>query len=118
MFVGCAVAGSGAPEGDRSQGIEFHNYNTITPETETSCHYFYAHARLFAQDKTEIDEAYRVGFRNVFMEDVGIFDDQQANITRFGGPPDVDVNTDAPGIAIRRMLDRRIAAEQAAESAA
>ncbi len=112
VFVGCAVAGSGAPEGDFSQGIQFHNLNTITPETETSCHYFYAHARYFAQDDAKVDETYRVGFRSVFMEDVTIFDVQQANIDRFPGAGQVDINTDSPGMAIRRMLDARIAAER------
>ena len=111
VFVGVAVAGTGAPDGDYSQGIEFHNLNTVTPETETTCHYFYAHARRFAQDDKEVDELYRVGFRTVFMEDVTVFDAQQANHDRFPVRHEVDINTDGPGMNIRRMIDQRIAAE-------
>ncbi|MCS6767110.1 MAG: aromatic ring-hydroxylating dioxygenase subunit alpha, partial [Candidatus Protistobacter heckmanni] len=35
--VGVAPAGTGAREGDRSQGVTGHVLNTITPETGTSC---------------------------------------------------------------------------------
>ena len=113
VFVGCAVANTGAPDGDFGQAVPFHNLNSVTPETETSCHYFYAHARHFAQDDTKVEETYRVGFRNVFMEDVVIFDLQQENIDRFPAGNEVDINTDAPGMAIRRMIDARIEAEAA-----
>jgi hypothetical protein len=35
--VGVAPVGTGAPEGDRSQGVNGYVLNTITPETETTC---------------------------------------------------------------------------------
>ncbi len=113
VFVGCAVAGSGSPDGDFSQGIQFHNLNSVTPETETTCHYFYAHARYFGQDDKKLDEIYRVGFRDVFMEDVRVFNAQQINHDRFPQRHEVDINTDGPGMNIRRMLEQRIAAEAA-----
>ena len=55
VFAGCAVAGTGAPQGDRSKGIEFHNLNAATPETATTTHYFYAHARNFRIDDAAVD---------------------------------------------------------------
>ena len=106
------MAGSGAPEGDFSQGIVIHNANVATPESENTTHYFYAHARKFAQDDPAIDEAYAVGFRSVFLEDVAIFDAQQASLDRDPGRGWIDINVDAPGLAIRRMLRQRIAQEQ------
>ena len=40
--VGVAPTGTGAPEGDRSQGVNGFVLNTITPETDKTCHYFWA----------------------------------------------------------------------------
>lgn len=111
VFAGCAEAGGGAPDGDRSQGIEFHNANSVTPETAASTHYFYAHARRFAQDSETVDEIYRKGFRDVFLEDVEILAAQQASLAATAGRRMIDINVDGPGLALRRMLADRIAAE-------
>ena len=43
LDVGCAKAGTGAPQGDRSQGISIWSSHLITPETE---HYQPLHVRL------------------------------------------------------------------------
>ena len=45
--VGVAKAGTGAPEGDRSQGVNGYVMNTITPETDRTCHYFWAFMRNY-----------------------------------------------------------------------
>ena len=45
--VGVAPTGTGAPEGDRSQGVNGYVLNTITPETEKTCHYFWAFVRNY-----------------------------------------------------------------------
>ena len=45
--VGVAPAGTGAPEGDRSQGVNGYVLNTITPETDKTCHYFWAFVRNY-----------------------------------------------------------------------
>jgi vanillate O-demethylase monooxygenase subunit len=45
--VGVAKAGTGAPEGDRSQGVNGYVMNTITPETDRTSHYFWAFMRNY-----------------------------------------------------------------------
>ena len=112
VFVGSAVTGTGAPEGDRRQGVEMHNLNTVTPETSTTTHYFYAHARKFSIDDPEIDQVFARDFRAVFQEDVDILGAQQANLDRHPGVEFVDINTDGPGLALRRMIAERVAAER------
>jgi len=112
VFVGSAVTGTGAPEGDRRQGVEMHNLNTVTPETSTTTHYFYAHARKFSIDDPEIDQIFARDFRAVFQEDVDILGAQQANLDRHPGAEFVDINTDGPGLALRRMIAERVAAER------
>ena len=86
----------------------------MTPESATTTHYFYAHARSFAIDDPAIDQAYARDFRAVFQEDVDILGAQQANLDRHPEASFVDINTDGPGLAFRRMIDERIAAERGA----
>ena len=114
VHAGCAVAGTGGPEGDFRQGIEFFNLNAMTPETETTTHYFYAHARSFALDDEAVDEIYRRDFRAVFQEDVDILAAQQESLDRDPSRPLVDINVDGPGLALRRMLREGIASETGA----
>ena len=111
VHAGCAVAGSGGPEGDFSQGIEFYNMNAMTPETETTTHYFYAHARSFALDSADVDETYRTDFREVFQEDVDILEAQQGSLDRDPSRTLIDINVDGPGLALRRMLREQIERE-------
>jgi phenylpropionate dioxygenase-like ring-hydroxylating dioxygenase large terminal subunit len=126
--VGCLPAGSGATAGDHpddfsvksggrsGQGFEFYNLNAITPETENSTWYFYAHSRNFAQDEVEMDEEFRIGLRGAFQDDVDILAAQQMNIDRHAHNPKdwVDINVDGPGMAFRRMVADTIAEEAGA----
>ena len=111
--VGCAGIGSGVLDGDRPQGTAFHALNVLTPETLTTTLQFYAHPRMFRTDSAEMDEVYRRDFTRVFLEDVAIMEAQQTAMDRETSPPLVDINVDAPAIAVRRILRERIAAEQA-----
>ena len=123
--VGCLPAGCGAKAGDHpddiprgpggreGQGFEFYNLNAITPETENSTWYFYAHSRNFALDEPEMDEEFRVGLRGAFQDDVDILAAQQMNMDRHAHNPKdwIDINVDGPGLALRRMIAEALAAE-------
>ena len=112
--VGSAEVGSGVLEGSRSQGIAYHALNAPTPETATSTHFFYAHARFFKTGSAAMDEVYRRDFYRIFMEDVAIVEAQQAALDRDPDTRWIDINVDAPGLAMRALLRERIAAEAAA----
>src|SRR5271155_15977 len=45
--VGVAPTGTGAREGDRSQGVNGAFLAALAPETSTSCHYFWNFVRTF-----------------------------------------------------------------------
>ncbi|PPR09608.1 MAG: Toluene-4-sulfonate monooxygenase system iron-sulfur subunit TsaM1 [Alphaproteobacteria bacterium MarineAlpha11_Bin1] len=123
--VGCLPAGCGAKAGDHpddfspksagrnGQGFEFYNLNAITPETENSTWYFYAHSRNFAQEDPDMDEEFRRELRGAFQEDVDILSAQQMNMRRHDHNPKkwIDINVDGPGLALRRMVADAIAAE-------
>lgn len=111
--VGCATAGTGAPEGDRSEGLNMYSNHTLTPETETSTHYFWHHARNFRLDESDLTEKLATATKTAFGEDVIIIEMQQDRMDR--APPDkpiIDINADAGVLQARRLLDGLIEAEQ------
>ncbi len=112
--VGCAVAGTGATEGDRSQGITMFSNHTLTPETEKSTHYFWHHARNFRLDEPALTERLASATKTAFGEDVEIIEAQQNRMDR--APADktiIDINADAGVLQARRLLDALIEAERA-----
>ena len=56
LDVGACPTGTGAPEGRRVGGIGMRNLNAITPETETTAHYFWAQAHDFEPHNAEMTE--------------------------------------------------------------
>ena len=53
LDVGATPTGTGAPEGTRVGGINMRNLNAITPETETTSHYFWGQAHDFDVNNPE-----------------------------------------------------------------
>ena len=58
------------------------------------------------------------GFLMTFMEDVGILEAQEASLMRDPDRPLIDLNVDAPGLAARRMVEERLAAERDSQKVA
>lgn len=110
--IGCARAGTGAWEGDRSQGIEIRSLHGITPESDRTTHYFWAYARNFRSDDGELTSLLEKGARATFEEDVEVIARQQEMLER-GGDGFIDINSDAPALQARRMVAERLAAEAA-----
>ena len=109
--VGVAVAGSGAPEGDRSQGVNGYVMNTITPETDRSSHYFWAFMRNYCLDSQKITTELREGVHGVFGEDEAMLAAQQRAIDANPDHEFYSLNIDAGGMWVRRILERMLAAE-------
>ena len=114
LDVGCARTGTGAPEGDRSQGISMRNLNAITPETATTTHYFWAQAHNFAIDDPSVSELIFRQVHTAFMEDLAVIEAQQNTMRAYGDalPEPVDLNQDAGGIQARRIVANILAAER------
>jgi phenylpropionate dioxygenase-like ring-hydroxylating dioxygenase large terminal subunit len=116
LDVGGARAGTGAREGDRSQGFSMRNLNAITPETETTTHYFWGQAHDFRVDDPSVTEMLFRQVHTAFLEDLAVIDAQQKSIAAYGLelPPQVDFNQDAGGLQARRIVERILAAETSA----
>jgi phenylpropionate dioxygenase-like ring-hydroxylating dioxygenase large terminal subunit len=109
--VGVAKAGTGEPEGDRSQGVNGYVMNTITPETDRTCHYFWAFMRNYRLESQTITTQLRDGVTGVFAEDEEMLIAQQAAIDANPDYEFYSLNIDAGGMWVRRILDRMLAAE-------
>lgn len=99
------------------EGFWFPQAHCITPETETTCHYFFVAARNLKKDDPSTDEA----IMNVL---VTAFRDQdepmiEAVQKRMGNTGDIDalkpilLKTDTAPVMARRILKEMIAAERA-----
>jgi phenylpropionate dioxygenase-like ring-hydroxylating dioxygenase large terminal subunit len=67
LDVGCAKAGTGAPQGDRSHGISIWSSHLITPETEHTSHYMFGFSRDFKTDDQEMSKLLFEGSRATFL---------------------------------------------------
>lgn len=109
--VGVAKAGTGAPDGDRSQGVNGYVMNTITPETDRTSHYFWAFMRNYRLDSQLITTQLRNGVHGVFGEDEVMLKAQQAAIEANPDHEFYSLNIDAGGMWVRRILEKALVAE-------
>jgi phenylpropionate dioxygenase-like ring-hydroxylating dioxygenase large terminal subunit len=113
LDVGATPTGTGAPEGRRIGGITMRNLNAITPESETTSHYFWGQAHDFDHDNPAVTERIFEQIQNAFCQDVEVLNAQQRNLEIFAPRAQIDINADAGTIQARRILDRLYHAEQA-----
>ena len=113
LDVGATPTGTGAPEGRRVNGISMRNLNAITPETESTSHYFWGQAHDFDVQNRKTTDMVTDQIRTAFLEDVAVFEAQQRNLEMIPNPPQTDINADTGVIQARRILDRLYKDEQA-----
>jgi vanillate O-demethylase monooxygenase subunit len=107
--VGVALAGTGAPEGDRSKGVTGIVVNLMTPETETSTWYHWGMARNFQTEDRGLSFRIRDGQAAVFAEDLVVLDAQQQSILQRPGRELRNLKIDAGGVHARRIIERELA---------
>ena len=117
--VGVAETGTGAPPrdgqpGDRSKGVNGFVLNTVTPETDGSCHYFWAFARNYCLGEQALTHRLREGVSGIFREDELILEAQQKAIDEHPDHQFYNLNIDAGSMWARKLIDKLVAAEQPA----
>lgn len=118
LHVGATPTGTGAPEGNFVGGIHMRNLNCITPETDTTTHYFWAQVHDFQPHNQAVTDMVFEQVKTAFLEDVEVFEAQQRSISTHPEAPQFDINADSGGIQARRILERLHAAELAEHQAA
>ncbi|MEO8523420.1 MAG: aromatic ring-hydroxylating dioxygenase subunit alpha [Caldimonas sp.] len=107
----------GYPPGseDLSAALRYCVLNTVTPETDTTTHYFWSVVRPFALEDEAIDRVLRDGIVMAFDEDCDVIAVQQSMIlSDRSGTPLGSFVADKAGAAARRMIRQRL--EQDAKS--
>ncbi|MDO6415558.1 aromatic ring-hydroxylating dioxygenase subunit alpha [Sphingomonas sp. BIUV-7] len=107
--VGVAPVGAGATLADHDrQGVRGFVIDSMTPETGTSCHYFWGMARNFDISDQGFTARFKRQQGGVFAEDIEILEAQQRSIL---ANPDLKLRAyaiDGGGVRARRVIERDI----------
>jgi len=85
--------------------------NTITPETDGTCHYFWAFARNYCLGEQRLTHLLREGVATIFREDELVLEAQQQAIDERPDHIFYNLNIDAGSMWARRLIDKMIAKE-------
>jgi phenylpropionate dioxygenase-like ring-hydroxylating dioxygenase large terminal subunit len=115
QFSGATDAGTGAYDrGARNGGFALRVFHGITPETDSSCFYFYSTANGYRQDEPIATEELFDEVTRTFLEDKLFLEEQQASLAQLPQPPLLDIMSDRARVAARRYMETRL--KQQAES--
>jgi phenylpropionate dioxygenase-like ring-hydroxylating dioxygenase large terminal subunit len=117
QWTGAKDAGAGAYEGKRDGGFQFKLFHGLTPETETSCHYFWAAANGFKPEDAAVTRQFFHEIGITFQEDMAVVEGQQARLDEFGESPLVAIVSDVARVQMRRIIENMLAAETGAVAA-
>ncbi len=115
MDSGSAPAGTGAPQGHRApQSLQFHATQCTTPEDEHCSHFFWTYAHNFNLNDPAFTKALAGRIEIGFVEDREMIEAQQKVVDVSGDDKMAFISVDLGLTQGRRLLNRAIAAEQAA----
>ena len=109
--VGVAHAGHGGYHAPDHLKVYSVVVDFLTPETETSMHYFWGMARKFQPQNASLTDSIREGQRKIFAEDLHVLESQQRNVTAHPQRPLLMLNIDAGGVQARRVIAKQLAAQ-------
>ena len=113
LFVDTAFWDHGKSYGE---GWNTPNAHLITPETETTSHYFWGSGRNFARDNEQFTLGTAATMKNVFeTQDGPMVEAQQRDMgesTDFLDHKPIILTADAAGVLARRIMQQKIRAEQ------
>lgn len=106
--VGVAPAGAGATVDDHNLGARGIVIDCMTPETESTHHYFWGMARNFDISDNGFTARFKKQQGGVFAEDKAILEAQQAAIHANPGLRLAAYRIDEGGVRARQLIDRAI----------
>jgi vanillate O-demethylase monooxygenase subunit len=113
LEVGVALQGHGGYDAPHQHKVYSVVVDFITPETETSIHYFWGMARQFNPRDKALTATIREGQGKIFAEDQEMLERQQQNMSQWPDRQLLMLNIDAGGVQSRKIIERLYAAEQA-----
>jgi vanillate O-demethylase monooxygenase subunit len=91
---------------DDARKITIMVINPITPETETTSHFWIGWARDFALDDNGLTQRAQAENTQVIMEDVRVIEGQQRVLSARPGLAAVAINADGALVAVHKVLER------------
>lgn len=114
LDVGVAPTGTGAPDGERSQGVTGLVLHTVTPAAGNTAHYFWNFVRNFRRDEPSLTGEINQGISRIFAEDEVLVRLQQKAIDEHPDHTFYNLNIDGGAMWSRRIIDRLVEEESAA----
>jgi phenylpropionate dioxygenase-like ring-hydroxylating dioxygenase large terminal subunit len=96
---------------DLSRTVQLHSCQTLTPETETSTHYFFQQSHRTGHGDASMTESIYNSLVGAFEEDRDMITAQHHNLPRNPDAPMLPLAMDAALMQFRRLLAARVEAE-------
>ncbi|UTW12222.1 aromatic ring-hydroxylating dioxygenase subunit alpha [Marinobacterium rhizophilum] len=106
IWTGAVDVGTESVTDPDRGGFHMRGFHGITPETETSCHYFWTMATNPVHEPEATKEKVIEQTMLTFDEDKAIIEAQYANMQKFGDRPMVDIHVDVAPNRARRIIEQ------------
>lgn len=97
---------TGAKNFDGPETIGMYALHAITPETETTSHYFWAQTHDFRSGEPDVTQALFLEIQKAFHEDLEVFAAQQESIKDDPDHTEVSCRADRAQLLARKLVDR------------
>jgi phenylpropionate dioxygenase-like ring-hydroxylating dioxygenase large terminal subunit len=113
QWVGAIDAGTGAYDlGKRDGGFSMRIFHALTPETATTCHYFWSTLNGFRPRDPQATQVMFDEVASAFKEDQWIVQAQQARLAECSEDGLVNIVADGARVHMRRVLDKMLEREE------
>ena len=99
-------------EGDVGNAVQLHSCQTLTPETETSTHYFFQQSHRVGHGDASVTESIYNSLVVAFEEDRAMITAQHEMLKRSNGVAMLPLAMDAALMQFRRLVGEAVAAER------
>jgi nitrite reductase/ring-hydroxylating ferredoxin subunit len=99
------------PPDDLRNAVRLHSCQTLTPETDTTTHYFFQQSHPANQGDSTVTEGMYQSLVMAFNEDRDMITAQHENIQRKPDAPFLPMAMDAALVRFRKLLEQLVAAE-------
>jgi phenylpropionate dioxygenase-like ring-hydroxylating dioxygenase large terminal subunit len=106
IWTGATDTGSISLDDPARGGFHLRGFHGITPETETTSHYFWTVACSVHPDMPDTSAAMVAQSALTFDEDKVVIEAQHKNMQRFPGAPQIDIHVDVGTNRARRIVER------------
>jgi vanillate O-demethylase monooxygenase subunit len=106
IWTGAIDAGTDDLNNPDRGGFHMRGFHGVTPETDTSSHYFWTMATNPEHDPEAVTAKVLHQTRLTFDEDKVVIEAQYQNMCRFGTRPMIDIHVDVGANRARRIIER------------